>query len=81
MNRYPRVNTYLATISTNQRPLLDEIRPIFNHINNIQESVKRDRLHYKFNNGMWCYITLKPTYLMIGVSRGVWITHHYSILS
>jgi len=30
---------------------------------------------------MWCYITLKPTYLMIGVSRGVWITHHYSILS
>ena len=73
---------YLASLSENQRPVVNKLRKIFLSQEGITEKLKRERLHYKYPNGMWVYITVRPWKPpALWVSRGAKMIKMYPMLA
>lgn len=78
--KYHSFDELYNAISDSQRTIIDQLRVIFLSHEWVTESVKRDCLHFRFPNGMRCYINpwlnwcmSKNTQLMLWVSRGAWM--------
>lgn len=67
-------------VSDSHRVIIDQLRVIFLSHEWVTQAVKWDCLHFRFPNGMRCYInfrpcknTKKPQYAVLWVSRGAWM--------
>ena len=81
-NRYHTVAEYLDHLSDEHTPIIQELRNIFWSIEWIQESVKRDCLHYQYPNWMRVYINTKvQKYPVLWVSRGNKMVEMYPALA
>jgi hypothetical protein len=58
-NKYASVDELLEDLTEEQLLVVDALNSIFEKQSGVVVSMKWDCLHYRFRNGMWCYINCR----------------------